>query len=545
MDDANDRLPALCAAHPGHELMLNHLHTLLTTYPPPFICVHDPATPRLTCAAMKSLLSLLSQAQAPERIAYAQVNAVACFTTRLLYDTVINALAGHTPTWDSGCANWMSDVERWNENFDAFTHGIKAVHRHLSKQASGAAIRMVVAVERAERLKETMPDVIAPLTQLAELAQIDVTVIFISENHWQDLKPSLGVAPDPFYVSIEQLGKQAVLQRLTSTFTSVSSAFASSNSSATEPLPAHAYHPALAPLYAHFVSTLYSVCAPFTQHPDELTYISAARWPGFVQPILDAHAEQNIELSAPSEDVRMRLTRLFTPSLTAALEALYPRTTDALAWAILNAPDPDLLARPHEPGSLTKSRPGSPSKRARDAPDDRVDVVSASLRALPRMSRFLLVASFLASTNPAKTDMRMFGRVSEGKGRKRKGGGTRKPRATAGTAKIPQRLLGPTPFPLDRMLAILGILLEEYDADVRPDKPQYTVPGEYTEMEISRVGVYASIMELTSIRLLHRTSPVDKLDGPPMFKSAISYESAMTLARDLGVPLNDLMWDPA
>lgn len=51
--------------------------------------------------------------------------------------------------------------------------------------------------------------------------------------------------------------------------------------------------------------------------------------------------------------------------------------------------------------------------------------------------------------------------------------------------------------------------------------------------------------ELTLMRALHRTSAVDKLDGPPMFKCGVGYEVVLALARDLDVPLNDLMWDPA
>jgi origin recognition complex subunit 5 len=61
--------------------------------------------------------------------------------------------------------------------------------------------------------------------------------------------------------------------------------------------------------------------------------------------------------------------------------------------------------------------------------------------------------------------------------------------------QISRRLLGPIPFPLDRLIAILGILLEENDVDVRPAAPEYTIPGEYTEMEITRVHVYASVSE--------------------------------------------------
>lgn len=51
-------------------------------------------------------------------------------------------------------------------------------------------------------------------------------------------------------------------------------------------------------------------------------------------------------------------------------------------------------------------------------------------------------------------------------------------------------------------------------------------------------------MELTSMRLLHRTTPSDRLDGPPQFKCAVSYDATQALAKELKVALNDLLWDP-
>jgi origin recognition complex subunit 5 len=60
--------------------------------------------------------------------------------------------------------------------------------------------------------------------------------------------------------------------------------------------------------------------------------------------------------------------------------------------------------------------------------------------------------------------------------------------------QIPQRLVGPVPFPLDRLIAILGALLEENDGDVRLSAPpEYTVPGEYTDMETSRIGISTAV----------------------------------------------------
>ena len=79
--------------------------------------------------------------------------------------------------------------------------------------------------------------------------------------------------------------------------------------------------------------------------------------------------------------------------------------------------------------------------------------------------------------------------------------------------QIPQRLLGPLAFPLDRLLAILGVLLEENDADARPPAPQFAVPGEYTDVEISRVAVYAQVRPIAgsgcslTIKRLALTAP--------------------------------------
>ena len=257
----------------------------------------------------------------------------------------------------------------------------------------------------------------------------------------------------------------------------------------------------LGPLYEHFIATLYSICSPFTRDPLELGYIAAARWPGFVQPILDAHRrrlqereDDGNELAPPREDARLRLTRLFTPSLTAALEAIYPRLSSAANWALTHAPPPDLLAVP--PGR-------APDALATYAATSLASIngtaTEAGIDALPRMAKFVLVAAFLASTNPARSDLRMFGRGPDERAkRRRRGAGTpRKPKpGTTGTAvKVPQRLLGPTTFPLDRMVAMLGVLLEENDVETRLVAPQYSLPGEYTEMEIARVAVYANVSD--------------------------------------------------
>ena len=45
------------------------------------------------------------------------------------------------------------------------------------------------------------------------------------------------------------------------------------------------------------------------------------------------------------------------------------------------------------------------------------------------------------------------------------------------------------------------------------------------------------------MHLLHRTSPLDKLEMSPTYKCGIGYDIAFQLAKDIGIRINDLIWD--
>jgi origin recognition complex subunit 5 len=183
----DDFIARLSADNPGFSNLILQIATLVSTHPPPFIYLNDPATPRITSSVVNSVLSHLSDPlSAPfmsyQQTRFARVNAVACFTPRLLYDTVLNSLANWHVNWDDGCVNWAPDGEKptLNDNLASFLHGLKAIRAHLVKsnpiggengKGQISTVRMVVLIERAERLKESMPDLIVPLTRLAELVR--------------------------------------------------------------------------------------------------------------------------------------------------------------------------------------------------------------------------------------------------------------------------------------------------------------------------------------------------------------------------------------
>lgn len=198
MQDAEtDSVFRLSEENPGYEKVITQVYGLISSYPPPFIYINDPVTPRITSSVVKSTLSIIAAASSkpssnPQQILYAQVNAVACFTARLLYDSVLNALANWRIEWDRGCENWSADgdMPRWNESLDGFMHGLRAIRAHLgnagreikqggkskakANQTVESDIRIVVVIERAERLSETLPDMIVSLSRLAELVSSSI-----------------------------------------------------------------------------------------------------------------------------------------------------------------------------------------------------------------------------------------------------------------------------------------------------------------------------------------------------------------------------------
>jgi origin recognition complex subunit 5 len=183
---------------PGNGAFVTQLITLITTCPPTFTYLHDPQTARATASLVNTLISSLSAIDTKcfasdddtvPIIAAAQVNAVASFSPRLFYDSTFNRLARWRPRWEDGCENWPGGTVggvRYNDSLDGFLHGLRALETQLCGdetevqsprkgrrkarvQNVARAVKMVLVVDRAERLKESLPELLVPLTRLAEL----------------------------------------------------------------------------------------------------------------------------------------------------------------------------------------------------------------------------------------------------------------------------------------------------------------------------------------------------------------------------------------
>ncbi|KAG8898302.1 hypothetical protein FRB99_007541, partial [Tulasnella sp. 403] len=329
---------------------------------------------------------------------------------------------------------------------------------------------VVLVLERAEKLKETasLQPLLVPLIRLGELARFSVTTIFISSTPWSDLKPLGMNTPDPFTVRLSLQPKQVVIGELDSQYPNES--------------PSVAYHRNLRPLYSAFLSVLYDSCNLYTNDPHEIAFMAHTMWPVFIRPLLEEwkfnHEENGAEdykLPAKASDVLIPRFRL---SFSRSFPPLHARTISARAFlkSCASAPSPRL-------SQLVNGAKDLPTLH--DASKAIVSQQGGDLDALlSRRKKLMLVAAYIASFNPPRTDLRMFGRVAEGsskKGRRRGGGG-----GSTANRKKTKTLLGPNSFALERFIAIYGSLVTEH-GDENLDMEDLR-PGEL-EVEVHRAGI--------------------------------------------------------
>lgn len=277
-------------------------------------------------------------------------------------------------------------------------------------------------------------------------------MIFLSAASWEDIRPPLGAAQDPYYIDIpiqEKDGERVhyvmlhwVSERLVAALQHLLSTFQAAQSE--ENAEANTYHPTLAPTYQTFSSVIYDICAPFTNDPEEITYVAAACWPNFIQPVLDNYQRQledddSMEIDGigfvPTQAVRNRLTRYFAPSISSALDKLYPRSTDAQAWVEATKPTEEALLHAFPDMKPEWSRNNGGLDRQQSTVPFTETEPDSRYQDLTRMAKFVLIASYIASMNPAKSDLRMFGRGLDEKKRKRRRN-TRVTKTKSGPVKV-------------------------------------------------------------------------------------------------------------
>jgi origin recognition complex subunit 5 len=155
------------------------------------------------------------------------------------------------------------------------------------------------------------------------------------------------------------------------------------------------------------VGFVYSICNAYTQDPEEIGYVIATHWAHYISPILNDWTEENekgedydIPIDAPA-----RLNSLFRQTIGSSVPILYPRIVDAGTWiSQINPQSFKLRFSEMDRNTVIHGRKGN-----ENTSNDTTQIITS----LPRMARYLLVASYLGSFNPAKMDVRILGQMRD------------------------------------------------------------------------------------------------------------------------------------
>jgi origin recognition complex subunit 5 len=235
---------------------------------------------------------------------------------------------------------------------------------------------------------------------------------------------------------------------------------------------------------------------------DILTFRSTCLllWPKFIQPILDG-------------------TYYPTPfsRLLVANRTLFQ--TDSILLPTIIAPKPTT-----QPPSTTAKLPALTTQ-------------------LPFHTRLLLIASYLASFNPPKTDLTHFLKSAIAKRRKKGGGTALTKKSTPKHRKISRKLLGAQTFVLERMLAIFACLKEDAYLSAYNRKRGMRKTGEREDVSGS-ADILTAIATLASLRLLVKMGPVsagDQLDGGSKYRVAVGWDVVRGIGRSVGLEVEDYL----
>jgi origin recognition complex subunit 5 len=308
-----------------------------------------------------------------------------------------------------------------------------------------------IVLDNAERLRGLGPAVLPALLRLPDLAGVAVCPVLISTIIWEKFRGDTGFT-EPYLVHFPAYRKDDTLRILALDCPRAEDA----------------------EMHRQFCATLFDVFHGPCRDLNELRHLAALFFPLYRAPVEEGKVQPG-NVAA--------LYKNIAPHFKRQLSRLYLRETSTAEW-----------------------------RSAAQSGDGAVVPQNVSIE-LPFMSKHLVVAAYLASFNPASSDVRVFAkRQSKADGRRAKAAGRRAQKSD----RPAQALAGPKSFPLERLLAILFSLMEAQ------------IPAS--------AEVYSQISSLVTLGLLSLSSGADNLDAP-RYKSLMTFNEVAKLASTLDIEL--------
>lgn len=173
---------------------------------------------------------------------------------------------------------------------------------------------------------------------------------------------------------------------------------------------------------------------------------------------------------------------------------------------------------------------------------------------LPLQSKFILIASYLASYNEAKNDLHLFSRVKVTKERKKKALPSKNKNGFLTKEILDAKLFSPNYFDLERLLAIVSVIYRNESDSLHNRTESLSLSLELPEQNIinrekefstftlnSSIDLNSQIASLASLGLLTRTYALDILSSKVRWKCNISWPMVEAIAKDINFPLQNYL----
>ncbi|XP_033745770.1 origin recognition complex subunit 5-like [Pecten maximus] len=355
-----------------------------------------------------------------------------------------------------GLRSYMADPDSYLkcDNMNDFIRMFRQVceDQGLNKQT------VYIVLDKAECLRDKEVNILPTFLRLQELTHQNVCVILMTEIVWEKFRTGTGYC-EPYIVNFPDYTKDEVLTILTEDRPDGSEA----------------------DFYSMYLNLLLSVFHMVCRDLREIRYLAGLNYEKYCQPIRTGEAE--------ASDTR-KLWKNIEPHLKKALQTVYLREVSSSQW--------EKAQQETEVGQM-------PSLQG---------LSSRNHVELPYYSKYLLIAAYLASYNPAKTDRRFFARNS-GKVDKRA-------KFIKKHERTSNHMLGPKQFPIDRLMAIFFSIVE---GKVSPT-----------------ANIFVQISSLVSLNMLGQVAGDDQIDTPK-YKCLVSLEFIKSVSRTVGFDVLRYLYD--
>ncbi|TEY40961.1 hypothetical protein BOTCAL_0411g00090 [Botryotinia calthae] len=493
-------LSSLASQFPCREQQIRSLTTLLSIQAAPTrnIVLHGlEATGKSTIA--KAVLEALSthspanngplEEHFSNELQYAIIKSAECISGRHLLEQTIGAVADAVE-WKGNiprCENLAQLVVEVGKLLEGWT---------ATNEAQAAKQRFVLVFDGIDRQREAPPTMLPALARMGEIIT-NLTTIFITTIP----RPSFFHLPGIPHVQFPAYTKPELVTILARTC-KPSPKLPDGSKETTS-------------IWERFLPTIYDSLSKYSGR-DLVSFreICLQLWPTFIQPILNGtYTSNEFSRLLIANRALLQNDTLLTPSVLAPTMSI----------------------------SIVKKATSNTSTTQLQAQNN----VTTHL---PYHTRLLLIASYLASHNPPRTDQHHFLQQTATK-RKKRGGGTALTASTSRpgvskSRKIPRKLLGPQAFLLERMIAIYHVLLEDTDGRGRYSTTNGNVKRKTKGLGAGEADIQMAVATLASLRLIAKmgsANAADTLDGGSRWRVAVGWEVVRGIARSVGVEVEDYL----